>query len=426
MLVGVRLRNTRTPNNIKMTFTEKQIAAIEHSSGNLQLIACAGSGKTEVVAQRIATLIRSGIRPSSIVAFTYTDKAAAELKDRIVTRCRELVGDVVGLAEMYLGTIHAFCLDLLMTEVPDALKFDVLNEVQQVLFINRHSKESGLTSCRDINGKQLRRYIDTRNYLGALNTLREDNPDQEILRRTHLPDTLTKYRDLLQRKCYFDYSEILVRALEELRTNARVREHLRARLKYLIVDEYQDVNPVQEAVVRELHRLGTELCVVGDDDQTIFQWRGSEVENILTFSDRYPNVTQVYLEDNFRSSEGITETARRFIEQNATRLPKEMKSSSIQDYEVGDICALQFDDPIAEAEHIASSIKSLYGIEFKDPTVSDPENRRGLAWSDMAILLRSVANNGEPIVRSAKQTRNSICDCGDEHPFSDERGSSRS
>ena len=91
------------------------------------------------MARRIATLIRSGVSPSAIVAFTFTDKAAAELKDRIVTRCRELVGDVVGLAEMYVGTIHAFCLDLLMTEVPEALKFDVLNEVQQVLFINRHS-----------------------------------------------------------------------------------------------------------------------------------------------------------------------------------------------------------------------------------------------------------------------------------------------
>lgn len=383
-----------------MTFTKQQIAAIEHNGGNLQLIACAGSGKTEVVARRIATLIRSGVSPSAIVAFTFTDKAAAEMKDRIVTSCRELVEDIVGLAEMYVGTIHAFCLDLLMTEVHEALKFDVLNEVQQVLFINRHSKESGLTTCRDINGSQLKRYVDTKNYLGALNTLREDVPNQALLGQTHLPKTLTTYRELLQRKCYFDYSEILVRALEELRLNVQVREHLSARLKYLIVDEYQDVNPIQEAIVRELHSLGAELCVVGDDDQTIYQWRGSEVENILTFSDRYPNITQVRLEENFRSSEGITETARQFIEQNEARLSKEMKSASMQDYEVGDICALQFDDPIAEAEHIASNLRALYGVAFKEPKADDPENRRGLAWSDMAILLRSVANNGGPIIEA--------------------------
>lgn len=383
-----------------MTFTEQQLAAIEHNGGSLQLIACAGSGKTEVVARRIATLIRSGISPSAIVAFTFTDKAAAELKDRIVTRCQELVGNVVGLAEMYVGTIHAFCLDLLMTEVPEVLKFDVLNEIQQVLFINRHSRESGLTTCRDINGSLLRRYVDTKNYLGALNTLREDVPNQALLGRTHLPEALSTYRGLLQRKRYFDYSEILARALEELRGNARVRDHLSARLKHLIVDEYQDVNPIQEAVVCELQGLGAELCVVGDDDQTIYQWRGSEVENILTFSDRYPNVSQIRLEENFRSSEGIIETARRFIEQNGARLPKAMKSASMQDYEIGDICALQFDDPIAEAEHIASSLRALYGVAFKEPMADDPENRRGLAWSDMAILLRSVANNGGPIIEA--------------------------
>jgi DNA helicase-2/ATP-dependent DNA helicase PcrA len=116
-----------------MKFTESQIDAIRHGDTNLQLIACAGSGKTEVVAQRIANLLKAGLKPANIIAFTFTDKAAAELKDRIVTRCREALGDVYGLAEMYVGTIHGFCLDLLMTEVHDALKFSVLNEVQQTL-----------------------------------------------------------------------------------------------------------------------------------------------------------------------------------------------------------------------------------------------------------------------------------------------------
>jgi len=128
-----------------MQFTNEQLEAISHNKGNLQLIACAGSGKTEVVARRIATLIKNGAAPSGVIAFTFTDKAAAELKDRIETRCKELLGEVNGLAEMFVGTIHAFCLDLLMTEVHDLLKFNVLNEVQQTLFIDRHSKESGLS-----------------------------------------------------------------------------------------------------------------------------------------------------------------------------------------------------------------------------------------------------------------------------------------
>ena len=100
-----------------MKFTDNQLAAINHKKGNLQLIACAGSGKTEVVARRVANLLKNGLAPRNIVAFTYTDKAAAELKERILTRCREELGEVVGLAEMYVGTIHGWCLDLLKTEV---------------------------------------------------------------------------------------------------------------------------------------------------------------------------------------------------------------------------------------------------------------------------------------------------------------------
>lgn len=108
-----------------MKFTKNQLQAIGHHTGNLQLIACAGSGKTEVVARRVAALLKNGLKPANIVAFTFTDKAAAELKERILTRCREELGSVNGMAEMYIGTIHAFCLDLLKAEVPKFLKYDV-------------------------------------------------------------------------------------------------------------------------------------------------------------------------------------------------------------------------------------------------------------------------------------------------------------
>lgn len=126
-----------------MTFTAEQIRAIGHRKGHLQLIACAGSGKTEVVANRVANLLKPGdeaaVLPRNIIAFTFADRAAAELKDRIVTRVREQLGEIPGLAEMFVGTIHAFCLELLKTEAPKYLKFEVLNGVQQGLFIDRHS-----------------------------------------------------------------------------------------------------------------------------------------------------------------------------------------------------------------------------------------------------------------------------------------------
>src|SRR5438034_11145946 len=137
-----------------MDLTPSQIEAIDAPPGNLQLIACAGSGKTEVVALRVATLLDPAtpghVGPRSIIAFTFTDKAAAELKDRIITRTRERLGDVTGLAEMFVGTIHAFCLDLLTSEIPEYLKYTVLNEVQESLLIDRSSRKSGLTNTIDL------------------------------------------------------------------------------------------------------------------------------------------------------------------------------------------------------------------------------------------------------------------------------------
>ena len=189
-------------------------------------------------------------------------------------------------------------------------------------------------------------------------------------------------------------------AVEVLTCEEDIRKRLAERIKHVIVDEYQDVNPIQEAIVWSLHELGAKVCVVGDDDQTIYQWRGSDVQNILTFESRYPNVTQRRLEENFRSSEGIVDTARPFIEQNRDRLSKKMRPANAQQYEQGDIVALSFADPDQEAVYIAQTIQSLRGVAIREPTQEDPNGMRGISWSDMAILLRSVRTNGEPITRA--------------------------
>jgi ATP-dependent DNA helicase UvrD/PcrA len=164
-----------------MALTKEQLAAIAHVSGDLQLIACAGSGKTEVVALRIANLLApksekgGGLAPSNIVAFTFTEKAAAELKKRVTEKCRERLPNLVGLAEMYIGTIHGYCLEILKTEVPAFLKYDVLNEIQQTLLVDRNSKKSGLTNAQTLDGKELKRFIDTALYSQALSILRESD-----------------------------------------------------------------------------------------------------------------------------------------------------------------------------------------------------------------------------------------------------------
>ncbi len=383
-----------------MKFTDAQLDAIDHLEGNLQLIACAGSGKTEVVARRVVRLLSpadaggGGCKPENIVAFTFTEKAAAELKERIHERCRETLGDVIGLAEMYVGTIHGFCLELLQLEVPEFLKYEVLNEVQQRLFVDRNSRRSGLTLSSTTDGKRLRRFIDTPHYVLAHTILREDVvSDPGRLQTSAVASHLLDYEVLLHEKGYLDYSGILKEARTALECNEGVRVRLRARVRHVIVDEYQDVNPVQEAVIRILHDLGATVCIVGDDDQTLYQWRGSDVDNILTFSKRYPGVSRISLEENFRSSEGVVSLARDFIKKLDRRLSKQMKAASAQDYKVGDIVALPFDSPEEEATYIAETCRSLRGV-----AIVDGEGERGIAWSDMAVLLRSVRRDGAPIM----------------------------
>jgi DNA helicase-2/ATP-dependent DNA helicase PcrA len=160
-----------------MSLTSDQSRAIAHTTGNLQLIACAGSGKTEVVARHITNLFAArtdggaGLTPANVIAFTFTEKAAAELKQRVLDRCRDRHPAMTGLAEMYIGTIHGFCLEFLRTEVPTFLKYEVLNDVQQVLLVNRNSAKSGLTRTMTLQGQVLRRYVDTPLYIQILSIL---------------------------------------------------------------------------------------------------------------------------------------------------------------------------------------------------------------------------------------------------------------
>ena len=361
-----------------------------------------GSGKTQVISQRIVNILREkateGIGPGNIVAFTFTDKAAGELKDRIHRLCKEQLGSDVGLAEMYVGTIHGFCLDLLQSYEHRYLKYTVLSDVQQRLLIDRHSRESGLSDLMTHDGKPLKRWVDSRLYQKVLSMIREAEIDEAALGDHPIRQALAKYADLLGRKRYLDYSTLLTEAVSSLTTDANLQGKISERVKYLIVDEYQDVNPLQEGLIMLLHRFGAQVCVVGDDDQTIYQWNGSEIGNILGFRDRYPDVTQIGMGDNFRSSRGVVDSGRRVAEGNAARLPKTMQSQERQPYEQGDLLALQFPSPAEEAAWIVGKIQALRGRPF-----DEHGEVRGLTWSDCAILLRSVKNSAEPIVAALRE-----------------------
>lgn len=382
-----------------MELTRDQQRAIEGRRANLQLIACAGSGKTEVVARRVAYLLDSRtspkLKPAEIVAFTFTNKAAAELKHRIQQRVSELPNPPLAMADLYIGTIHGYCAKLLQDHVTEYLKFETLNEMQQQLFLQRNSRASGLTETTTLRNRTLLRYgRDTKMYLNALNVLREDIVDYEVLDNCSVAEGLIRYEELLGAHSYFDYSAILKAAVEQIEAAGPLADQLQQQIKYVIVDEYQDVNPIQERLVVALHDLGARICIVGDDDQTIYQWRGSDVGNITSFRDRYPRVNRVVLQENFRSSEGVVATARDFISQIETRLPKQMQPASEQQYEAGDITALEFNSPAEEADWIAKQCRGMRGLAFGEGGAS-----RGLSWSDMAVLVRVRASMG-PIVDS--------------------------
>lgn len=385
-----------------MDYTTNQFEAISHLDGNLQIIACAGSGKTQVISQRIVNILREkgpeGITPANIVAFTFTDKAAGELKDRIHRLCREELGSEFGLAEMFVGTIHGFCLDMLQTYQFRFLKYSVLNEVQQRLLIDRYSRESGMGDLVTHDGKPLKRWQDSRLYQKILSIIRETQIDDGLLGEHPIRQALSKYLSLLDGKSYLDYSTILTEAVNALQTNQDLQEKISHRVKYLIVDEYQDVNPLQECLIKQLHSLGAQLCVVGDDDQTIYQWNGSDINNILTFSGRYQEVRQIPLAENFRSSSGVVDTARSVVERNSERLSKSMASTGQQSFQQGDLLCLRFPDPDAEARWIVQKIADLRGTTFTEKGVT-----RGLTWSDCAILIRSVKNRAQPIIDALRE-----------------------
>lgn len=400
-----------------MELTKEQQTAISQISGDLQLIACAGSGKTEVVALRIANLLApknekgGALLPSNIVAFTFTEKAAAELKKRVTEKCRERLPNLVGLAEMYIGTIHGFCLDILKTEVPTFLKYDVLDEIQQTLLVDRNSKKSGLTEAETLDGQKLKRFVDTALYAQAMSILRESKLNLKALKGNKVYDGLNKYSGLLHEKGYLDYSAIMDEAVRALTTDTNLQKRFKDRIKVVIVDEYQDVNPIQETLIQLLHELGANVTVVGDDDQTIYQWRGSDVENIKTFTSRYNGAGTAKLQKNFRSTVGITDVARIVIEKNSDRLPKSMQSAEQQLYEPGDIVALQFSSPKEEAEYIAQSCKDLYGT-----FINDGDKKRAISWSE-----HGSSDPGQCLWRAhqggAAEGRDSSCLSWNEYTF---------
>lgn len=343
------------------------LKAVKHRGSHLQIIACAGSGKTEVVAQRVADLMYDGTLPSAIVAFTFTERAGKELKHRIEKRVEGRLGSVFldRMNDCFVGTIHSYCFRLLQEHVSKYETFDVLDEHRLAAFLIRVSRTIGL---KDLEG-QLFKSIQafTRNI---------DVVENELISLDQLAppfrDIATAFYTELENYRFLTYGQVITRVVQELK-DPEVFKSVHNSLKHLIVDEYQDINPAQEALIGRLAAAPVELCVVGDDDQSIYQWRGSDVNNIVTFKQRYPNVETYEIVTNRRSRPEIITTANHFAKTIVGRLEKEMET--FREGFKQEVVYWREETEADEADRIAKTIDCLV--------------KKGFRYKDVAVLVRA-------------------------------------
>lgn len=275
------LKNGEIEMGLLDKLSNAQAEAVKTIDEDLEIIACAGAGKTGVVTRRIINILKCkpDIHPKNIVAFTFTEKAAEELKSRIYKYAKEELGSTVGFADMYVGTIHGFCLRMLQEFLPQFQNFTVLDEIKTKLFIDKNYFDSGMKDF------ELKMYVETSLFLSTMSILNE-SWDEHAKWDAKTLAAVEKYKSLFYEKHYFDYSLILREMLEQMQHNKEFYKLITDRVRYLTVDEYQDTNPIQERLIRCIKDSGCNLCIVGDDDQTIYQFRGSDADNILTFRDQ--------------------------------------------------------------------------------------------------------------------------------------------
>ena len=281
------------------------LAAITSRGSHVQIIAAAGSGKTEVVSQRVALLLAEGVPPEGIVAFTFTERAAAELKARIAERAEQIVGPAVLdlLGQLFVGTIHAYCFRLLTTAVPRYETFDVLDPNQLTAFLVRESKQLDLQRLDDKG----RTFSSAEIFLRGLDVVENELIDGNDV-EGDFGDTLRRYYQTLDRYRLLTFGLQVVRAVHELDRDV-LRDRVHASLRHLIVDEYQDVNPAQEELIRRLVAGGADdlFCTLGDSGLQLRRRPLSERERDDAF---WRNTLGEEEGDSLRDDLGLAGTGR--------------------------------------------------------------------------------------------------------------------
>ncbi|WP_405673397.1 ATP-dependent helicase [Streptomyces canus] len=372
--------------------TPDQLPAAIATDPEILALAGAGSGKSRTLAARVAFLVASGAPPESLVAFTFSDKAAETIKDRVAKALTVCGLDPLLVGGMYIGTIHAWCRRVLGDMDAKYRQFDVLDAMQlQMYLMSRYPKLNlhPLRTQHSTKAGKPRGYFETLNQVSRAWTMMNDellDPAQIAAEDPVLADALERLRAQMEHDNFIDFSlmqRLVVEALEGKEPGAA---QALAPLQHVLVDEYQDVNVVQERLIELMHRESDTLFVVGDDDQAIYGWRGADITNILEFDQRYPNAVVHKLLTNFRSTSAVVEAASTFASQElgATRLQKQLTAAV--DRDPREFGVLRFSTRMEEAAFVGDRIKELLGTRYEEPDGTV----RGLTPADFAILMRST------------------------------------
>lgn len=351
---------------------KEQQQAVQHTEGPLLILAGAGSGKTKVLTVRIAYLLSQGVNPYEILAITFTNKAAKEMKSRV----EGLVGDVGN--RIWLSTFHSFCAKFLRFELDNFLgynsNFTIYDTSDSQAVIKAALKALNLDDKYYPVGAMLGAISDAKNKLLFASDVRKSARD---FYQQKVADVYEYYERELRKNNALDFDDLLLVAVKLLQSNAAVLDKYSKRFRYVMIDEYQDTNHAQYLLAYLLSSHWKNIAVVGDADQSIYAWRGADIQNILDFEKDYPNCKSIKLEQNYRSTKIILDAANAVIENNEGRPEKNLWTDKVEGSKIQHFTA--------QSEHEEAA--------FIGDTIVKKHDIHGVPYGDMAILYRTNAQS---------------------------------
>ena len=350
----------------------EQQQAVQHTEGPLLILAGAGSGKTKVLTVRIAYLLAQGVNPYEILAITFTNRAAKEMKSRV----EGLVGDVAN--RIWLSTFHSFCAKFLRFELDNFLgynsNFTIYDTSDSQVVIKAALKALNLDDKYYPVGAMISAISDAKNKLMFASDYRKQARD---FYQQKVADVYEYYERELRKNNALDFDDLLLVAVKLLQSNAAVLDKYSKRFKYVMIDEYQDTNHAQYLLAYLLSSHWKNIAVVGDADQSIYAWRGADIQNILDFEKDYPNCTSIKLEQNYRSTKIILDAANAVIDNNEGRPEKNLWTDKVEGAKIQHFTA--------QSEHEEAA--------FIGDTIVKKHDIHGVPYGDMAILYRTNAQS---------------------------------